>query len=241
MEETENFRRFKELSNKYIHICEQKADQGTEKKTSEAQEERLSEIVRFTSLAEKTYLRTGVVDMEALEQGMRVAALKDGARHLGLLIARIGNGSMECPECDTIINNIGLRKKEVTTLLGETTVERLYCKCPGCNTHSFPKDRLLDIENTSFSPGVRRLMARCGARDSFARGEEDLLIYSGINVGEKDIERISEAIGADIKTRECHHRLKGAPKPPFERAPEHHVKGVVRSGDLMSPQLTGRA
>ena len=39
----------------------------------------------------------------------------------------------------------------------------------------------------------------------------------------------------------CHHRLKGAPKPPFERAPEHHVKGVVRSGDLMSPQLTGRA
>ena len=52
------------------------------KKTSEAQEERLSEIVRFTSLVEKTYLRTGVVDMEALEQGMRVAALKDGARHL---------------------------------------------------------------------------------------------------------------------------------------------------------------
>ena len=151
---------------------------------------------------EKTYLRTGVVDMEALEQGMRVAALKDGARHLGFLIARIGDGSMECTECDMVMNGIGRRKKDVTTLLGETSVKRLYCKCPGCNTHSFPKDKLLDIENTSFSPGVRRLMARCGARDSFARGEEDLFIYSGINVGEKDIERISEAIGADIQTGE---------------------------------------
>ena len=85
MEETENFRRFKELSNKYIHICEQKADQGTEKKTSEAQEERLSEIVRFTSLAEKTYLRTGVVDMEALEQVMRVTVLEDGNSEKGAL------------------------------------------------------------------------------------------------------------------------------------------------------------
>ena len=86
MEETENFRRFKELSNKYIHICEQKADQGTEKKTSEAQEERLSEIVRFTSLAEKTYLRTGVVDMEALEQVMRVTVLEDSTRWIWNLV-----------------------------------------------------------------------------------------------------------------------------------------------------------
>ena len=45
-EETENCRRFKELSNRYVLVCEQIADQGTEKKTSEAQEERLSEIVR---------------------------------------------------------------------------------------------------------------------------------------------------------------------------------------------------
>lgn len=89
-------------------------------------------------------------------------------------------------------------------MLGEIDYERSYyaCTCPGCNGRIFPKDALLDVESTSFSPGVRRLMARLGARDSFAKGEEDLFIFSGIHVGEKDIERVSEAIGADIEKLE---------------------------------------
>jgi hypothetical protein len=98
----------------------------------------------------------------------------------------------------------GRRSKEVTTLLGETTIDRAYyiCTRPGCDGRRFPKDTLLDIAHTSFSPGVRRLMARSGARDSFARSEEDLWHYSGIRLGAKDVERVAEAIGADIERRE---------------------------------------
>ena len=97
----------------------------------------------------------------------------------------------------------GRRSKEIVTLLGETTIDRTYYSLyPLRRPAVFPKDALLDIERTSFSPGVRRLMARSGARDSFARAEEDLWEYSGIRVGAKDVERVAEAIGADIERRE---------------------------------------
>ena len=145
--------------------------------------------------------------MEAWEQGMRVASLADGAKALNVLLEKIDEhavGIVACPKCGAAMESLGRRGKELVTMLGEIGYARSYyaCACPGCDGRIFPKDILLDVENTSFSPGVRRLMARCGARDSFAKGEEDLLVFSGIRVGEKDIERVSEAIGADIEKLE---------------------------------------
>ena len=91
-EETDNCRRFKELSSRCVMICEELAEADEEqpgKKTVEAETERIGEIARFTALAEKAYARSGVVDMEALEQGMRAAAMKDGAMALAVLLRNI--------------------------------------------------------------------------------------------------------------------------------------------------------
>jgi len=145
--------------------------------------------------------------MEALEQGMRAAAMRDGAIALAALLRNIADhepGPVACPHCAATMESHGRRSKEIVTLLGRTTIDRRYYVCgdSACDGHLFPKDALLDIERTSFSPGVRRLMARSGARDSFARAEEDLWHYSGIQVGAKDVERVAEAIGADIGQRE---------------------------------------
>lgn len=178
--------------------------------------------------------------MEALEQGMRIAALEDGARYLSLLLKDIGDGSTDCPECSTGMKALGNRKKTVTTLLGVTTVERLYCRCPACETHSFPKDRLLDIQGTSFSPGVRRLMSRCGARDSFAKGQEDLLVYSGIHVDEKDIERISESIGADIINKEDIAHEKALEEPPENPVPVMYVACDGTGVPMVKMEIQGR-
>jgi hypothetical protein len=49
-------------------------------------------------------------------------------------------------------------------------------------------------------------MARLGSYDSFEIGRQDLRIYSGIEVGTKDVERISEAIGAAILHQEAVER-----------------------------------
>lgn len=158
--------------------------------------------------------------MEALEQGMRAAAMKDGATALAALLQSITeSGPVACPHCHVLMESRGRRSKEIVTLLGEVTIDRRYYTCPhaDCDGSGFPKDTLLDVEHTSFSPGVRRLMARSGARDSFARAEEDLLEYSGICVGAKDVERVAEAIGADIARREQIRRTEvpadGVPSP----------------------------
>lgn len=118
--------------------------------------------------------------MEALEQGMRAAAMKDGAAALAVLLRNIVDhepGPVVCPHCVAPMESHGRRSKEIITLLGETTIDRAYYSCTRCDGHLVPKDALLAIERTSFSPGVRRLMARSGARDSFARAEEDLWVY----------------------------------------------------------------
>jgi hypothetical protein len=125
--------------------------------------------------------------------------------------------------CKKPLQRQGLRSKELTSLLGEGVVSRDYYSCitPGCNGHRFPKDEWLDIVNTSFSPGVRRLIARLGSHDSFEVGRQDLKIYSGIEVETKDVERVSEAIGAAILQQEAKERLtllKQRPTPAIEYA-----------------------
>jgi hypothetical protein len=53
----------------------------------------------------------------------------------------------------------------------------------------------LDIEGTSFSPGVRRIMARVGAYRAFGLGHEDIKEIAGIDVTAKEIERACNKIG----------------------------------------------
>jgi hypothetical protein len=103
---------------------------------------------------------------------------------------------------------MGGGQRRLSRSLGEVTIDRTYCRCPHCEGRTFPKDALLEVENTSFSPGVRRLMAKSGARDSFARAEEDLLEYAGICVDAKDVERVAEAIGAAIARQEQTRRVE---------------------------------
>ena len=125
--------------------------------------------------------------MEALEQGMRAAAMKDGAEALTAFLRSIADhepGPVACPQCLAPMESHGRRSKEVITLLGKVTYDRTYYTCPDCQGRGFPKDTLLDVEHASFSPGVRRLVARSGARESFARAEEDLPgVFRGLRGG----------------------------------------------------------
>lgn len=59
------------------------------------------------------------------------------------------------------------RDKKVLTILGAVAIRRAYYYDPGRNTGCCPKDKDLDIEGVSFSPGVRRIMSRVGAYRSF--------------------------------------------------------------------------
>src|SRR5665647_823945 len=177
------------------------------------QEEYNCEIEKFLEVAKRSIKRGDIADMEALEQGMRDAALRDGSNALSKLLSEMPdyNGNeILCYRCGKSMDNLGVRKKELISLLGKGIISRKYYECTDtdCKEHRFPKDELLDILGTSFSPGVRRLMSKSGSNDAFGKGQLDIKEYCGIEVGTKDVERISELIGNDIEKWQKDERTK---------------------------------
>jgi hypothetical protein len=91
-----------------------------------------------------------------------------------------------------------LRSKTVVTVVGMVEVTRPYYLCPNCHEGQFPTDQELDIGNTEFSPGVRRMQALVGQDASFDHGREQMQLLAGLEVTTKSVERVAESIGADI-------------------------------------------
>ena len=91
------------------------------------------------------------------------------------------------------------RDKKLLTVLGPVTVKRAYYYDREHRTGYCPKDRSLDIEGTSYSSGVRRLMSKVGAYRSFGLGHEDLYELADIRVSAKEVERISQMVGSQAE------------------------------------------
>jgi hypothetical protein len=58
------------------------------------------------------------------------------------------------------------------------------------------------MENTEFSPGVRRMQALVGQAAPFDQGREQMKVLAGLEVTAKSVERTAEALGAEIAQRE---------------------------------------
>jgi len=96
-----------------------------------------------------------------------------------------------------------LRSKPVLTAVGAARMLRPYYLCSRCQEGQFPTDQALDVERTEFSPGVRRMLGVVGSEcSSFRLGAEQMLLLAGLEVTTKAVERVAEAIGADIAARE---------------------------------------
>lgn len=91
-----------------------------------------------------------------------------------------------------------LRSKPVLTAVGKVEVCRPYYVCPHCHHGQFPVDIELDIENTEFSPGVRRMQAVAGQEAPFDQGRQQLKLLANLEVTTKAVERTAEAIGVAI-------------------------------------------
>ena len=91
------------------------------------------------------------------------------------------------------------REKELLTVLSRVDVRRAYYHCDPCGEGVIPKDLALDIVDTGFSPGVRRMMGQVGGKEAFEDGQKDLEILAGVLVTTKAVERVSEATGKQIE------------------------------------------
>jgi hypothetical protein len=94
----------------------------------------------------------------------------------------------------------GLKSKDLLTILGPVSYRRSMFQCLRCQRTRYPADELLDVQDTTRSPGLRRMMARAGSQSTFKEGCEDLRLYAGIEVSAKDLERVAESIGQQIET-----------------------------------------
>jgi len=65
---------------------------------------------------------------------------------------------------------------------------------PHCGVVQLLADIELDIENTEFSPGVRRMQAIVAEEAPFDHGREQMKAPAGLEVTTKSVERGSEAI-----------------------------------------------
>ena len=147
--------------------------------------------------------KSGHLDLEAVEMLIRSALHQAGATALAelLLFPEPDRRAIPCP-CGQQAIYRELRTKTILTAVGKVRVSRPYFLCPHCHQGQFPADQELDIVQTEFSPGVRRMQALVGQDASFDHGRELIDLLAGLKVTTKSVERVAESIGTDIAQRE---------------------------------------
>jgi hypothetical protein len=147
--------------------------------------------------------RRGRVDLEATELAIRTALHQVGGRLLEQLLNADGGGDrgahVPCGQGHQAAF-VDSRPKALLTVLAPVAVRRAYYHCGPCGGGVIPKDQALDIVGTTFSPGVRRLLDRVGGKEAFDAGRRDFAELAGIVVTTKAVERVAEAVGAEIET-----------------------------------------
>ncbi|MGA2074657.1 MAG: ISKra4 family transposase [Terriglobia bacterium] len=148
--------------------------------------------------------KDGRTDLEAIETSVRSALHQAGAAALSELLQFPAPAAdlrtLPC-SCGQSAPYGGLRSKPLLSVVGRVEVSRPYYLCPHCHAGQFPADVELDIENTEFSPGVRRMQALVGQESPFDHGREQMKVLAGLEVTTKSVERTAEVIGADIAQR----------------------------------------
>jgi len=144
----------------------------------------------------------GHVDLEASELAIRAASHRIGGRLLAKLLNADDGGyqgsGVDCGQGHSA-RFVEYRRKRLVTVLAPVEVRRAYYHCDRCGKGIIPKDRELDMVDTGFSPGVRRMMGQVGGKEAFADGRKDLELLAGLAFTTKAVERVAEAIGEQIE------------------------------------------
>jgi hypothetical protein len=149
--------------------------------------------------------KTGLIDLEAIEMAVRSAMHRAGAAALTELlqfpVPAAEQRSIAC-SCGQRAQYRELRSKTLLTAVGKADLSRPYYLCPHCHSGQSPVDGELDVENTTMSPGVRRMLAAVGQEAPFDHGRRQMKLLANLEVTAKAVERTAEGIGADIAARQ---------------------------------------
>jgi hypothetical protein len=142
---------------------------------------------------------SGRQDLESLEFLIRGSMHEVGRSLLERLLKGLRTKDNSPDSLDKRFRYREERTKTIVTVLGKLTITRsYYYDRQGCEGIA-PLDRLLDVVGTTFSPGMRRIMGRVGVYQSFGLGHDVIKELAGIEVTAKEIERVSEDLGAQAE------------------------------------------
>lgn len=183
-------------------------------------------------------------DLETWETALRCAVLEAGAKALERLLEGIGCGRR--PEqiicsCGRPMESRGIKTKRLVSILGPVCYRRSLFQCPRCGATRYPGDEQLDVVGTTRSPGLRRMIARSGAKQTFKETSKDLKELAGVSVSAKDAERVAEAVGEEMEAwskteREC-LRVE---HPPHESIGTLYIEYDGTGIPMVPEQLKGR-
>ena len=147
------------------------------------------------------------IDFEAIENLLHSAIHQLGCvileKALNALTSQHVNASAICQHGHRA-RDLGSRPKKILTVLGPVTIWREYFYDAVCGKGWCPSDRILDVADTMFSPGVRNMMAYVGSKAPFAEGAEDLRRLASLSIPAKSIERFCEIIGKQVEEYRWH-------------------------------------
>jgi hypothetical protein len=161
------------------------------------------EVERIVAFCFRDREKVGYLDFESLEMYIRSSMHSVGSVILEkLLNADGGDYRGRTLPCDKghFFEFKEYRDKEVLTVLGSVAVRRAYYYDGDCEMGWCPKDTVLDMEGSSLSPGVRRMIGMAGAHGPFAFGHEQIKEMAGIEVDAKEVERVSHRLGEEVET-----------------------------------------
>jgi hypothetical protein len=159
-------------------------------------------VDRIVTLSWRDKERVGHLDLESLEIHIRTAMHRVGSTLLEKLLNSDGGDyrgrTLPC-EQGHVFEFKEYRDKKILTVLGPVTIRRAYYYDETCEQGYCPKDRTLEVEETSWSPGVTRIMGKVGMYRPFGLGHEDIREMAGIEVDAKAIERRCRELGEQIE------------------------------------------
>ncbi len=139
--------------------------------------------------------------------------------------------------CGQWARYVDRRAKNFVSVLGPLRLERAYYHCAACARGFCPRDQALGLEGSSLSPAVTRMTATVGALVSFQEGSDLLKELAGVEVEAKQVERTTEALGAEIAQDE---RCRVEPDSR-EALPSTLYVGIDGTGvPMRSSELRGR-
>lgn len=140
--------------------------------------------------------------MEAVEIAVRRAAFSVAARAVQMRLNQdhSDRSSLDtpCPLCGRPSRYVERRTKTFVSSLGPLKLERAYFHCAPCGRGFFPRDRALGLSDSTLTPAVTRMVGAVGATMSFEEGRQLLHELAAITLDARTVQRIAEALGAEI-------------------------------------------